>query len=506
MSISLGAAAVGALAALVFAGLLARRCIRVPRMATVAFLFATAGLTVALGAQAGGYYHGFDQTTFRAVQVGAQLIAPLALTWALAELTAKSMGARFASRLALGAMTVISAVVLATDPLASAGFSKAWPAASVHYQIIPNGVLKFVAAVTALAAVIALIVTWVRARQSAGWKTLFLAVAAIAVASLLTDAMRVTLPANSAYAAICVAAAALAWFAAGRASVVRLESLRSGGYAWDEDTGSFMRYHGEDTGDFGYAEDTGGFRPFRGETDGRGWYADDTGGFRRDATDTDLRGWFRPGSGEGRGSTRRDAGDTGYGITGAPVTGDVAHDQALPGQLPYSQAGEPPARGPHGRNGTGGNGGGFVETGDVLPALAEYHPLPESASIEDTSRLYGQIAIYTLLDETAEDFERLASEVVEQVKTREPDTLVYVMHGVPAAPMQRILYAVYRDEAAFDRHERQPYIRQFEEEREPYVLATNVIELGVRHAKFTPLAAQRQPRARKVRPRGNGAR
>src|SRR5579863_5945202 len=77
---------------------------------------------------------------------------------------------------------------------------------------------------------------------------------------------------------------------------------------------------------------------------------------------------------------------------------------------------------------------------------------------------------------------------------------------VPGRPMQRILYAVYRDEAAFDRHERQPYIRQFEEEREPYVLATNVIELGVRYAKFMPLAVPRQPRARKVRPRGNSAR
>ncbi len=181
MSISLGAAAVGALVALVFAGLLARRCVRAPRMATVALLLATAGLTVALGAQAGGYYHGFDQTTFRAVQLGAQLIAPLALVWAMAELTAKSMGARFASRLALGAVTVVGAVVLATDPLTSAGFSKTWPAASVHYQLIPNGVLKVIAVVTVLASVIALIVTGVRARQSPGWRTLFLAVAAIAV-------------------------------------------------------------------------------------------------------------------------------------------------------------------------------------------------------------------------------------------------------------------------------------------------------------------------------------
>jgi quinol monooxygenase YgiN len=342
-------------------------------------------------------------------------------------------------------------------------------------------------------------------------------VAAIAVGTVLLDAMRVKLPANSAYAVICVAAAALAWFAAGRASVVRLESLRSGGYAWDEDTGSFVRYRDEDTGDFGYADDTGGFRRYRGETDARGWDGDDTGGFRRDVTDTDLRGWFRPGAEGGglrEGEPRRgafgrpgavDSGYGNYGITDAgPATGDVAHDMP-PGPAPYGQVGGASVFGPHGQNGAG-NGASLVETGDVLPALAEYQPLPEMASVEDISRLYGQIAIYTLLDEAADDFERLASEVVEQVKTREPDTLVYVMHGVPAAPMQRILYAVYRDEGAFDQHERQPYIRQFEEEREQFVLATNVIELGVRHAKFTPLAAPRQPRARKVRPRGGGAR
>jgi quinol monooxygenase YgiN len=520
MSISLAAASVGALAALVLAGLLVRRCIRAPSVATVALLFAVAGLMVALGAQAAGYARGFDQTTFRAVQLGAQLIAPLALAWALAELTGKSMGARFASRLALGAVTVIGAVVLATDPLNNASFSKAWPAASVHYQIIPNALLKFIAVGTAVVALIAVIVTAVRARQRAGWRTLLVAVAAIAAALLLTDLLRVKLPANSAYVLICVAAAALAWFAGVRASVVRLESLRSGGYAWDEDTGSFVRYRDEDTGDFGYADDTGGFRRFDGETDGRGWYHDDTGGFRRDVTDTDLRGWFRPG-GEGAGprrgaGDRRGADDSGYGGygIGGPATGDVAHE-LVPGEVPYGQAGPGPDAGgrdvrdevPNGQNGAV-NGGGFVETGDVLPALGEYHPPPESLSGEDTSRFYGQIAIYTLLDETAEEFERLAFEVVEQVKAREPDTLVYVMHGVPAAPMQRILYAIYRDEAAFDRHERQPYIRQFEEERESYVLATNVIELGVRHAKFIPPPAppQRQPRMRKARPRGNSAR
>jgi quinol monooxygenase YgiN len=147
----------------------------------------------------------------------------------------------------------------------------------------------------------------------------------------------------------------------------------------------------------------------------------------------------------------------------------------------------------------------YVETGDIM-AIVDGQPgihSPPPPIGEDISQLYGQIAIFTLLDETADDFERLAFEVVEQVKAREPGTLVYVMHGVPAAPMQRILYAIYRDEAAFDEHERQPYIRQFEEEREPYVLATNVIELGVRHGKFAPPAGpKRVPRVRKVRQRG----
>ena len=101
-------------------------------MATVALFFATAGFTISLAAQAVGYNKGFGETTFRATQIGAQLIAPLALTWALAEMCAKSLGGRFAARLGLGALTVVGAVVLATDPLGNAGFNKSWPPASVH--------------------------------------------------------------------------------------------------------------------------------------------------------------------------------------------------------------------------------------------------------------------------------------------------------------------------------------------------------------------------------------
>ena len=109
------------------------------------------------------------------------------------------------------------------------------------------------------------------------------------------------------------------------------------------------------------------------------------------------------------------------------------------------------------------------------------------------------------------DFDRAADEVAEQVRAGEPDTLVYVIHTVPKAPMQRIFYEVYRDRAAYEQHEKQPYVQRFVAARRPYVLATNVIELRLKYAKVSPLpqaeaqaaqaqAAQSQaPRARRPR-------
>ena len=85
------------------------------------------------------------------------------------------------------------------------------------------------------------------------------------------------------------------------------------------------------------------------------------------------------------------------------------------------------------------------------------------------------------------DFDRLAKQVVRQVGANEPDTLVFIVHAVPSAPMQRILYEVYRDRDAYEWHKRQPYVAGFESDRSPYVLATNLIELGLQQAKVSPL-------------------
>jgi quinol monooxygenase YgiN len=106
---------------------------------------------------------------------------------------------------------------------------------------------------------------------------------------------------------------------------------------------------------------------------------------------------------------------------------------------------------------------------------------------EATQRLYGLIAIYTLAEGATADFDALAEEVVAEVRASEPDALVYAVHSVPNAEMQRIFYEVYRDRMAYEDHKRRPHIQRFEADRGPYVLATNVIELGMQQVKLSAL-------------------
>jgi quinol monooxygenase YgiN len=110
-----------------------------------------------------------------------------------------------------------------------------------------------------------------------------------------------------------------------------------------------------------------------------------------------------------------------------------------------------------------------------------------------TPRPYGRLSIFTLLEDRVAEFDRLAEQAAEGVRTSEPDTLVYVIHVVPKAPMQRIIYEIYRDRAAFESHERQPHIQRFGEARKACVLATNIIDLRLKYAKVAALAAPPPP-------------
>src|SRR6266849_5101860 len=74
MSISLIVAFAGVLLALAGILAMAMRCARLPRTDLIAWTCAMFGLAVALVAQAAGFAAGFSSTTFRAVQLGAQVI------------------------------------------------------------------------------------------------------------------------------------------------------------------------------------------------------------------------------------------------------------------------------------------------------------------------------------------------------------------------------------------------------------------------------------------------
>src|SRR5512135_679528 len=123
----------GVLVAVVTTGVLAGRCFRRPGLCCVTWTVASLGLTVALAAQSIGFARGFDQVTFRTVQLTALLLVPLWLAWGLVELAVGNDAVRFGTRLIAGALTVVAGVILATDPLSARPFSTAWPLASVHF-------------------------------------------------------------------------------------------------------------------------------------------------------------------------------------------------------------------------------------------------------------------------------------------------------------------------------------------------------------------------------------
>ena len=465
-------AAVGTIAAVV-------RFARAPRADLIAWAFATAGLTVALAAQTLGYRRGFDPAMFRAVQIGAQLVAPLALAWGITEVAARSVPGRFTARLGLSALFAVSAVILSIDPLAAHPFDVSWPAASVHYQFPSNELLLLIAGVTVVTAVVGVILAAVRARGNRAWRDGSVAVGVAALAAFATEGLAVHLPVNTGYPALTLLAAVLAVIASVLAGRFQPAGLRApAGSADDAGWGPPGQGGARDSGRYGADDSLGLYRD-----SGQGRYpaaAGGTGGYG-DYSDVDYGG--------------PDADYEGP-VTGAfegPVTGEFERPVTRGFEGPDTGGFDGPVTGAFDplylQNGLAGPGDDRPYGLDAghLPAERAGPAADELAEDFDLAQLYGQIAIYTLLEHGAGEFDRLAEQVVEQVRAHEPDTLIYVVHGVPSAPLQRILYEVYTDQAAYDDHTRQSYVREFEVGRLPLVLATNVIELGVRQAKVSPL-------------------
>ena len=474
--IALIVVAIGAVAAAVGTGVLAARSTRHSRVYFVAWTIALFGLAVGLGATTLGYLAGYGALIFRAMELGAQLIAPLSLCVALVDIVGRSLGARFVMRLLVLALGVIALVVLGTDPISPAAtFGTTWPDPSTYYQIAPLVMLGFIALFTTVTALVALAVVLVRSSRermpreekapalNTAAAAFFVVLPGLAWLAHKSLGIAPPLPDKDIFAACCVLAVGLTWYAARIAgdhdlSQARAEtsSSRQPDRDWDDEpSGSYRRgprsaYGGYQTGEFdeyGSADLVGAGR--------RGYF---------DEPDSEIR----------------------YPGLAALAVGSA---DGLDDRGPYSEPGGIPHTGQFDDLNRYGESGHIGEPGPYGEPDGFYRDQHHAEQLDDDpqAQLFGQITIYTLVDSRVDEFDRLTEWVVAQVRSKEPDTLVYIVHAVPTAPSQRILYEVYRDRAAHNEHLRRRYVMTYEAEQRPFVLATNVIELGLQQAKVSPL-------------------
>jgi quinol monooxygenase YgiN len=443
----------GVLVAAVATGMLAGRCVRQPRFDLILWTAATFGLTVALAAQSMGFASGFGATTFRAIQLSALLLVPLWLAWGMVEVVAGSEVARFGMRLISAALMVVASVIVATDPLTAQPFTKSWPSAGLHLQSIALYALDAAQGVAVVAVLVSVGVAVVRGGRDARWRPALMGIAAVGLAVLMTAGLRVSLPSGLAYPLLSMVASVFVWFGASR-----VQGL--GGELSGHQGGRSARVRGS-----GSAEDLG---------DGEDGLVDSGDRYRPYEPEGDYAIYGQQGP-RRPGPPPEPSGPRG------PVRGPGGFDR--PGNRPVD--GYDQGRRPDLRRGPGAPGP--AERRPEPPLAPEAAMMPEAQAPGPPARPYGRILIFTLLDDRVADFDRFAEESAEEVRTREPDTLVYVIHTVPNAPMQRIFYEIYRDQGAFESHERQPYMQRFVAERRSCVLATNVIELRLKYAKVAPL-------------------
>ncbi len=487
--------------AAVGSGVLLTRCFRAPRGDLIAWSVGLLGLLVSLGAQAMGYVSGFDPAMFRGMELGGQVIAPLAFLAALTEVSARSALGRFCARLYIGALGIVALVVLALDQLTTAHFSKAWPPPATFYQTPPNYVLMFaIGPLTALIAVIAVVLVLSRSGRP-GWKDavqgqLLGGVAALALAypglaQLASQHVKIHVPLGSVFAILCTLAAALGWLAGVRNASLPLAAMHGqarsdDGADGDRRLAAAHRHRGDGYDRAGRSDGAdrygrvNGYAADRGRDDGyRDSFGEAGGVYRGD-------GLYRPQRPSPAASGYPDFATGDFLPADLAAAGDPAWDDAE--HVPWGGGWQSRSAGDEPDEGAEQDADRWHD-GDLTPRGqrdGRRHHDDDDPDERRRAELFGQITIYTLVDDKIEAFDRITERVVAQVRGREPGTLVFIAHAVPSVPNQRILYQVYRSRAAYQRHLAQPYVEQFDRDRRPYVLATNVVELGLQQAKVSP--------------------
>ena len=92
-------------------------------------------------------------------------------------------------------------------------------------------------------------------------------------------------------------------------------------------------------------------------------------------------------------------------------------------------------------------------------------------------------------DAAARGFDALAEKVIAAVRAAEPETLVYVVHTVEDAPLSRVVYEVYANQDAAERHGSTDYFQHAMVELDQYVLSARMeIGCAIRQAACRYLA------------------
>ncbi|MFI6816832.1 antibiotic biosynthesis monooxygenase [Nonomuraea sp. NPDC050328] len=467
----------GALLAAVAAGALASRLREEPEGWLIAWTVAAAGLALALGGIGFGHLVGFGTWTFKIYQLGGSLLAPLWMGIGLVQLLADRVPPRFAAWLGGIAVTVVVAVVILFDPVAKAGsMGKSLPLAATHWSPIFAGYALFgVHIITALLMVGGIVLAVLRWRRGDEYDldnlhaTLVVAPSGLA----LLGALRFTVPGVFTTALLLVAAAGL-WYCVLR-PLAPYEDDEEDAITADRDRAHQKSFaepppqqqapapvrprHSSGLGELVAEYRAGDSAPeFRGGTlaaEYRPEPAFDSG---------PATGLFLP-----NGAAPQQPPAPEYGRHGAPQNYPQTGPQPIPPGYGRPQEPSMPA------------------TGIMYPGADVFGASAPAAGNRPSPKIFGLLTVFTLMDGYGEAFDRLAEEAVEAVRRNEPDTLLYVCHGVKSAPLQRIVYELYRDDVAYADHQRQPHVERFIGERQPMVLATNVIELTVNAAKVMPL-------------------
>ncbi|MEU9016407.1 antibiotic biosynthesis monooxygenase [Actinomadura sp. NPDC048394] len=444
---------VATLGALAATGLLVQRAYKDRLLYLIAWSFTQVGLTLALLCMAIGFMAGYNGLFFRVMELGAALIGPVWLALGMIELIARYVQVRFGAWLFTISYTVVAIVILLVDPL-KGSLSKSLPKPSDTYDALPLLLIDGAHVVAVIALVGCTGVTaYLASKRDREAGELLIPVALVALAGVLVvSGTRGFLPAPLAVIAL-GGAAGLVWYGAMRTIPV-----------YEDDEG--YDEYGEEYADepaTGYEEQA---------------YAGPQHAPSHAAPAEPVPAPTPPADPR-RGELR---------FPDPAPAEELRFPDAPAIESPAPAAFDPSAFGPDPAGPTSVDGPPAVPE-PALPGGALAGPLgglgPSGGGLPDGC---GQITVYTLLDGREPAFDRLAAELVRAVRSAEPDTLVFACHEVVNGPTQRIFYQLFRDEAAFAVHRRQPHLQRFLAESRTHVLATNVIELRLGAAKL-PLPA-----------------